>query len=441
MRWWNRNNSFAATVTFLIIVILVGFLATIIIATSLFATLLPGYLDEFLLTNDEFCHSLLLLENDSIYGTTTTYTQRKKPPVQIDYGGYKFKLDESAVGREREPQPTMSTGLAGQDNRDSLKQRILQSILETISLHLWQQSTKEDDDSKHNVDDASSTTTCMEDMQGTTLLQSKEEMNPATKADVNTHKTTRDMHPMCNEYRMFRTRLRFKQLLLPWNWHYRTWFQLKGLTLHSLADKIEFVPRDDNSNHDGEWWWRWLDWSSANANAARVTVVNNTHSPHHEHHEDSSTKNSVTHYLPPTIEVDTMEISFESWTRPIISAQLHGITINILVQKGRGLPLAALQKMKTPRDIEKLANGSAVLFGAMPIQEVIQLIPKPPDLEGLYPRIGLVNVTNVILNVYENKKTNSSSSISSLNLVLKMRVPDKFFLPITNLTLGEIEGE
>eukprot|EP00578_Thalassiosira_sp_NH16_P004823 CAMPEP_0181136414 /NCGR_PEP_ID=MMETSP1071-20121207/33165_1 /TAXON_ID=35127 /ORGANISM="Thalassiosira sp., Strain NH16" /LENGTH=297 /DNA_ID=CAMNT_0023223111 /DNA_START=791 /DNA_END=1684 /DNA_ORIENTATION=+ len=77
-------------------------------------------------------------------------------------------------------------------------------------------------------------------------------------------------------------------------------------------------------------------------------------------------------------------------------------------------------------------DNTALLFGDMPIPEVLEVLPRPPEMEGVYPMIGVMNITNVTLCVYEI----NNSDADSLNLLLKMSVPDKFFLPITNLTLA-----
>ena len=68
----------------------------------------------------------------------------------------------------------------------------------------------------------------------------------------------------------------------------------------------------------------------------------------------------------------------------------------------------------------------------MPIPEVLYILPKPPEVRGLFPRIGLVNITNVSLRVYENHVKKDGSS--SVKMLLEMTIPDKFFRPITNLT-------
>ncbi len=149
-------------------------------------------------------------------------------------------------------------------------------------------------------------------------------------------------------------------------------------------------------------------------------------------HSDSSFY-SQSHY-PPSMEIETLDIDIQSaWVHPVISAEVHGIIINVVIQSGEFVhPLH-----RSNHDHRKLPNDrAAFLIGDMTLKEVSEILPKPPELEGLYPRIGLVNITNVTLCVYDNKEYNNSDS-PSLKELMKIRVPDRFFFPIITMTLGK----
>ncbi|KAL7542270.1 hypothetical protein ACHAXR_011925 [Thalassiosira sp. AJA248-18] len=404
-----------------LILLLVTF-ATII---AVLATL-PGHLDEFLLTDDDFCYSAL--ENNGDNDITGT---RKQPSIQIDYGDYKRKmmLDKTVDDKHQEEQPTKG------QNHDRLQERVSRSVLRRMAMRLREQSIRDDDYSR----EAKACLIHGDDQQKIVKNQGQKEIlweNSHEGYGVYTNNDqSRRMNPMCQGYRTLRTRLRFQQLLLSWNWHYRAYFRVKYLTLHSLADEVAFVSKKDTAQSP---WWM-FGWSlisrEEDADAARVNIVpreKNYPAEQSAHSPDENAPYSASH-LPPSLAIETVDISFQSWIRPVVSAHMQGITINVVLQKG-GLHLPSLQM--TASDLGKVANSSALLIGAMPIQEVLFLLPKPPEIEGLYPRIGFVNISNVMINVYENKAEKKAGSVPSLNLMLKLRIPDKFFLPITNLTLA-----
>ena len=205
------------------------------------------------------------------------------------------------------------------------------------------------------------------------------------------------LHPVCKNYRTLRTHLRAQRIILPWNWYYRTEFKLSGLALHALTEDIRFVinKTDYTTWRIGTIVWRFVQNSLAPYDAAQIDVT-------------SSSKESA------SLHIDSADFTFKSWRYPVVSAHLDQITINIIIQKDEN------------RFDDKL------LVGDMKIPELLRILPKPPELEGLYPRIGLIKITNVTLCVYEGR----GRSESSLNLLMKVTLPDKLFSPVTNLTLA-----
>ena len=156
--------------------------------------------------------------------------------------------------------------------------------------------------------------------------------------------------------------------------------------------------------------------------------------------------------LPPSIEIKRTIFSLRNpWARPIISVQVSGITINIIVRRtittsrcrGEFFPP---RSMNNKRVIDEQGCSSTFSIGDMTIREALMMLPRPPDVEGLYPRIGIVNITNVTLCVYESCSSSSVDDVDdisssgrslSLKLLLKFSVPDSLFVPVTNMTLGE----
>lgn len=230
--------------------------------------------------------------------------------------------------------------------------------------------------------------------------ESDDDACPVTKVGTNRQLESvfgcQQLHPICKQYRTLRTYLRAQKLILPWNWYYRTEFKLSGLALYAFTEEIRFVPKTD------ETMWRictivrrFVQSSLAPYDTAQIDI-----SP--------SLKESASLYI------ESAYFSFQSWRYPVVSAHLNHVTMNIIIQK------------------DEIRFDDKLLVGGMKIPELLRILPKPPELEGLYPRIGVVNITNVTLNVYEGR----GSSESSLNLLMKVTLPDQLFFPVTNLTLS-----
>ncbi len=159
-------------------------------------------------------------------------------------------------------------------------------------------------------------------------------------------------------------------------------------------------------------------------------------------------------FLPPALEVDVLEISFRSWSRPVVSALFQGIKVNLVLQKGistMNIPFQ-ISGNSHHRDGDELcpideSSGDKrtvppVLIGGMTIHEALKILPKPPKEEGLYPRIGVLNVTNTSIAIFSTDGDSSplnsaNNSTSSLSLLAKIQVPDSVFFPILHITEGK----
>ena len=339
---------------------------------------LPGRMDEFLLTNDSFCFAAAARGGENPVARSTARTDA----VQAD----------DALDSRRPAKHLLQKGFW-----NCWREWLWHAALGKVAAHLWHHSN-------HSTREGGSSDTRLNSTQQQWLHPT--EMDPTI---MRNDPSQQYLHPLCREHRILRTRLRYQRLFLPWNWYYRAEFRLEGVTLHSLADEVNFVPKEEARG-------RWpLFRSSDDANTARVDFVS-TRAPWEELQRPPS-------HLPPTLEINVVDVSFQSWRRPVIAVQMHGITVNVVVQKG-GLPPTPPM---TPSDLRRAANGSALLLGAMPLSEALHLLPQPPEEEGLYPRIGFLNITDVMLRVYENKGR-------SLRPALAARVPDGVFAPVAELT-------
>ena len=255
---------------------------------------------------------------------------------------------------------------------------------------------------------------------------------------------------------------------------------MKGLSLRAPAD-VHFVPRNslDSTDHNDRVGSNYDSNPKSKANSWFMSGIHQLFTMLRgwllssdeyfndvirvdEHLAYSKNTKNATHYLPPTLQIETIEFSFRSWSRPVVSVQMRGATVNVVIQKGAipiQLPLSVLGHGKqgdadlacqVDNSVEESADA-AISIGDMTIHEVLKLLPKPPEEEGLYPRIGVVNITNVTLAIYSKPASAFSKSVtsdddigdsrSSSKLLTKVNIPDELFFPVANLTVGEYHDE
>lgn len=207
------------------------------------------------------------------------------------------------------------------------------------------------------------------------------------------------LHPICRNYRNIRSTISIGKICIPWNWYYSTQFQLNQISIRSTTQS-QHVPRVDL---------KWELWTSYCINSQP---------------KEAEMK------LPPALYIQAMDVSFQSWSEPVVSLRVNGVRVNIVVQKGKlampSLPILHSNNHDTAEDMLSL------LLGDMTIREAISMLPKPPEKEGLYPMIGLINVSNVSVNVIE-QNSKSGEKLSRLN---QLNIPDGLFAPLLNLTSG-----
>lgn len=315
-------------------------------------------------------------------------------------------------------------------------------ILRRLASHLW----------LNDIDDAIIATSTNEAC----------ENNHADRNDNDLYYSCHYLHPLCAQYRKLRSQLHFRKLYIPWNWYYRK--QLSSLDIRAIGISLRSSTSSlslssscatrDNSYTENEndvmsqssWEWKmgWIVIHGTRVNDDALVVTTPPPLPV----DDLSNQYQL---LPPSFEIKSTNFSIRyPWTRPIISVQMSGITINIIVRRTttftRGGEFFPPRSMNNKKVINEDSSSSSFLIGDMTIREALLLLPRPPNVEGLYPRIGIVNITNVTLCVYEIRSSSSvddvdygsgSGSDLSLELRLKFSVPDNVFVPVTNMTLGE----
>lgn len=249
---------------------------------------------------------------------------------------------------------------------------------------------------------------------------------------------------------------RFQSFLIPWNWYYRCTFQVRKLNLHAPGNAA-FMSRAESSviitENISKLMQHLLNVCASLFKLDSYNDVLRVDSIDILVRQSKRLSQLHNNFLPPALEVDDLEISFRSWSSPVISANIRGIKVNVVMQP-RASPINFPFQISgnsgdhnrnefCPIDelsIEK-RTGPPVLIGDMTILEALRILPEPPKKEGLYPRIGVLNVTNASISVYftdgDSSLRNGINSTSALSLLAKIQVPEKIFSPILNVTEGK----
>lgn len=153
-------------------------------------------------------------------------------------------------------------------------------------------------------------------------------------------------------------------------------------------------------------------------------------SPHHYLFYDIDTKVNVlgplsTNIIPkdktsrrvflPALQIKDLSIDAHSVFKPVISINASDVVINILADN-EVIPITS--KVRVPLTI--------VRVGGWTLDEFFSMIPPPPTEEGLYPRLGALNLTNV--RILSHTVRDGAMSVDEII------VPDAFFYPLFQLT-------
>ena len=213
------------------------------------------------------------------------------------------------------------------------------------------------------------------------------------------------LHPVCQSYREFRSTIHFQQVCIPWNWYYSCRFHLRRVSIRSSSASVNRIYLVDRS----------LD----HASCISLHLV-----------DDIANQSAQ---LPPAVYIESMAIHFQSWMKPIVSVDAKGIEVNVVVQKG-GLTIPKpIQNVNRDDDEHP---GLSLQIGDMAIQEAMRYMPKPPEEEGIFPMIGLINITNLSLNAIEFKGKRAQNTLHTL---ANLYIPDEIFQPLANLTTGKFK--
>jgi len=138
----------------------------------------------------------------------------------------------------------------------------------------------------------------------------------------------------------------------------------------------------------------------------------------------SLTGQNVKNRSPSAIEIKDLNINWHSLFKPVIDVNASGIVLNVVTRKD-------------PLHIGHSTIGLTIpmtTVGGWGIDELIDMKPPPPpDEEGLYPRMGTINLTDARILSHVVK-----DDVVTVN---EIKIPDAFFYPLFQLTqLAGING-
>eukprot|EP00553_Chaetoceros_curvisetus_P010671 CAMPEP_0204618982 /NCGR_PEP_ID=MMETSP0717-20131115/5472_1 /ASSEMBLY_ACC=CAM_ASM_000666 /TAXON_ID=230516 /ORGANISM="Chaetoceros curvisetus" /LENGTH=352 /DNA_ID=CAMNT_0051632853 /DNA_START=473 /DNA_END=1531 /DNA_ORIENTATION=+ len=130
---------------------------------------------------------------------------------------------------------------------------------------------------------------------------------------------------------------------------------------------------------------------------------------------------SVTSSISPPSAVEIAELTLEigSIQKPIVNINATNITVNVVFSADK-LMIGSNLEVSIP----------SIKLGDWTVDELISMIPDPPETVGLYPRLGIVNLTDVtvIINDERDDGRKQDATVKIFDL------PNELFLPLMLLT-------
>uniref|UniRef100_A0A7S4JMU2 Uncharacterized protein n=1 Tax=Odontella aurita TaxID=265563 RepID=A0A7S4JMU2_9STRA len=167
---------------------------------------------------------------------------------------------------------------------------------------------------------------------------------------------------LCTEYREVRSKVRMERLVLSPVWWYRCKLQARNISLAPQRGIFAERPAQDRAGSN--------IWPGTK-DVLRFDIIDRT----------QSTTNCLIPPPPPAVEIGEVRMEWRSWLYPVVDTHVSDVTFNVVIGTNKSGALGI------PRPV--------VTVGTTPVDEALEMIPDPPEEEGTYPRIGIVNVTNV----------------------------------------------
>ncbi len=130
---------------------------------------------------------------------------------------------------------------------------------------------------------------------------------------------------------------------------------------------------------------------------------------------DVKSRNKRFRTAPPAVQVKDMSINMNSLFQQVIDVNATGIVINVVTEK---------DSIRINSSIE--VPLTTIRIGDWLLHEIFDFIPPPPEQEGLYPRMGTINLTGVKI-----VSTTVDDKSTTMNEIM---IPDEFFYPLYHIT-------
>ena len=165
---------------------------------------------------------------------------------------------------------------------------------------------------------------------------------------------------------------------------------------------------DEESDTYHHYWWNLLPYSMFSLKDTVTVDFQQTHERIYETNERV-----------PAAEISSLILNWHDFGKPIVDVNVSGVFIHLRFQTERKEEAG----FKTPLPTCRIGNFS--------ISEVIDLIPSPPDTEGLYPRLGVSRVSNVTIlsHIQNDEEEGEGGEMTSM-----LKIPNETFVPLYDLT-------
>jgi len=215
-----------------------------------------------------------------------------------------------------------------------------------------------------------------------------------------------DYCQFCINYRKYRCQFRMDNVYLSYDWKR---IHMKNISIHS-NDQCDFYPiinPDATIRNTVMFFHSYKEYGDIDI--LRTVVVDK---------RDNRMLNHFSH--PPLVQINEMAISVDDFFKPIISTNISGIVLNIvfgpnIVQMNGG----GMGNLEVPVPM-------FIWVGGFTLNELFDLIPPPPEEVGLYPRLGITNVTDAKIIIHDKDDNGSMAYI---------HIPDEYFLPLHQVTI------
>jgi len=98
---------------------------------------------------------------------------------------------------------------------------------------------------------------------------------------------------------------------------------------------------------------------------------------------------------PPSLEIDRLYVSWRSWKGPIMDVEAIRVRINVV--------------LRIMRD-DNIIPHPTVFIGNTSLDDAIDLLPSPPPFPGTYPRVGKINLTDVVICIHRISSSSKEES-------------------------------